>query len=156
MWGYLAVTAFIVFACLRLAIFNLNLPPSEDAQKKGYFLGIPTPSGAGLILLPLINSFLGFNWGIDNPEIVAIYTGLVGLLMVSKIPTFSLKGLNLKVNRKFFLRFFVGFAVLVMLMINFLWQFLSVLGILYILGIPAAYLFYRKGRFKESFKSSAD
>ena len=34
MWGYLAVTAFIVFACLRLAIFNLNLPPSEDAQKK--------------------------------------------------------------------------------------------------------------------------
>ena len=28
---------------------------------------------------------------IENPEVVAIYTGLVGLLMVSKIPTFSLK-----------------------------------------------------------------
>ena len=40
-WGYLAVTAFIVFACLRLAIFNLNLPPTEDAQKQGYFLGVP-------------------------------------------------------------------------------------------------------------------
>ena len=106
MWGYLAVTAFIVFACLRLAIFNLNLPPSEDAQKKGYFLGIPTPSGAGLILLPLINSFLGFNWGIDNPEIVAIYTRLSRIINGKQdTDFFSLKGLNLKVNRKFFLRF---------------------------------------------------
>ena len=37
LWGYLAVTVFIVCACLRLAIFNLNLPPAEDAQKKDIF-----------------------------------------------------------------------------------------------------------------------
>ena len=110
----------------------------------------PTPSGAGLILLPLIHSFLGFNWGIENPEVVAIYTSLVGLLMVSKIPTFSLKELNITVNRKFFLRFFVGFVVLVLLMINFLWQFLSVVGILYIIGIPAAFFVFRKNRLKKS------
>ena len=155
-WGYLAVTAFIVFACLRLAIFNLNLPPTEDAQKQGYFLGVPTPSGAGLILLPLIHSFLGFNWGIENPEVVAIYTSLVGLLMVSKIPTFSLKELNITVNRKFFLRFFVGFVVLVLLMINFLWQFLSVVGILYIIGIPVAFFIFRKNRLKESSDNLTD
>lgn len=148
-WGYFAVTAFIVFACLRLAIFNLNLPHSEDAKKRGYFLGIPTPAGAGLILLPLIHSFLDFNWGLENPKLVAIYIGVVGLLMVSKIPTFSVKELNLNINRKFFLRFFVGFAIIVMLMINFLWHFLSVVGMIYILGIPFAIFIFRKNRHKK-------
>ena len=98
----------------------------------------------------LIHSFLGFNWGIDNPELVAFYTSFVGLLMVSKIPTFSLKELNIRVNRKFFLRFFVGFVVLVLLMINFLWQFLSVVGMFYIIGIPVAFFVFRKKRLKES------
>ncbi len=79
---------------------------------------------------------------------VAIYTSLVGLLMVSKIPTFSFKELNISVNRKFFLRFFVSFVVLVLLMINFLWQFLSVVGIIYIVGIPVAIFIFRKNRYK--------
>tara|TARA_B100001989_G_scaffold84920_1_gene58944 strand:+ start:216 stop:440 length:225 start_codon:yes stop_codon:yes gene_type:complete len=68
--------------------------------------------------------------------------------MVSKIPTFSFKELNISVNRKFFLRFFVSFVVLVLLMINFLWQFLSVVGIIYIVGIPVAIFIFRKNRYK--------
>jgi CDP-diacylglycerol--serine O-phosphatidyltransferase len=94
--------------------------------------------------LPLIHSFLDFNWGLENPKLVAIYIGVVGLLMVSKVPTFSVEEFNLNINRKFFLRFFVGFAIIVMLMINFLWQFLSVVGVLYIFGIPVAVFIYRK------------
>jgi phosphatidylserine synthase len=46
-------------------------------------------------MLPLIHSFLGFDWGINNPHVVAIYAGVVGILLVSKIPTFSLKSIRL-------------------------------------------------------------
>ena len=70
MWGYIAITAYIIFSCIRLAIFNINLSTNALAEHRGYFMGIPTPAGAGLILSPLIHSFLGYDWGINNPLIL--------------------------------------------------------------------------------------
>ena len=40
-------------------------------------------------------------------------------------------------------------TLIVLLMINFLWQFLSVVGILYIIGIPVAFFIFRKNRLKK-------
>ena len=107
-------------------------------------MGVPTPAGAGLVLLPLIHSFLGFDWGINNALLVAIYTGVVGILMVSKIPTFSLKQLNLSVERRFYLRFFFLFVLRVLMLINFLWQFISIIGILCFFSLPISAISYQK------------
>ena len=107
-------------------------------------MGVPTPAGAGLVMLPLIHSFLGFDWGINNPHAVAIYTGLVGILLVSKIPTFSLKQLNLSIERRFYLRFFFLFVLIVLMLINFLWQFISIVGVLYFLSLPISAASYKK------------
>jgi len=143
-WGSVAVTAYIIFACIRLAVFNLNQSSGSYLNYEGFFMGVPTPAGAGLVLLPLIHSFLGFDWGINNPKVVAIYTGFVGILMVSKIPTFSLKKLNLAIERRFYLRFFFLFVLIVLMLINFLWQFISILGILYFLSLPISALNYKR------------
>ena len=85
MWGYIAITAYIIFSCIRLAIFNINLSTNALAEHRGYFMGIPTPAGAGLILSPLIHSFLGYDWGINNPLILNIYVVTIGVLLVLKI-----------------------------------------------------------------------
>ena len=143
-WGYVAVTAYIVFACIRLAVFNLSQSSGNQAAYGGYFMGVPTPAGAGLVMLPLIHSFLGFDWGINNPHAVAIYTGVVGLLLVSKIPTFSLKQLNLSIERRFYLRFFFLFVLIVLMLINFLWQFISIVGVLYFFSLPISVISYKK------------
>lgn len=145
-WGYVAVTAYIVFACIRLAVFNLSQSKGIQSSYRGYFMGVPTPAGAGLVLLPLIHSFLGFNWGIENLHAVAIYSGIIGALMVSGIPTFSLKQLNLAIERRFYLRFFILFVLIVLLIINFLWQFISVVGILYLISLPVSAVVYNKGK----------
>jgi CDP-diacylglycerol--serine O-phosphatidyltransferase len=107
-------------------------------------MGVPTPAGAGLVMLPLIHSFLGFDWGVKNPHAVAIYTGIVGILLVSKIPTFSLKQLNLSIERRFYLRFFFLFVLIVLMLINFLWQFISIVGVLYFLSLPISAISYKK------------
>ena len=143
-WGYVAITAYIIFACIRLAVFNLSQSSGNKAAYGEYFMGVPTPAGAGLVLLPLIHSFLGLDWGINNPLLVAIYTGVVGFLMVSKIPTFSLKQLNLSVERRFYLRFFFLFVLIVLMLINFLWQFISIIGILYFFSLPISAISYQK------------
>ena len=107
-------------------------------------MGIPTPAGAGLILSPLIHSFLGYDWGLDNPLVLNIYVVVIGLLLVIKIPTFSFKQIKGSINKKIYIRFFFAFVLLLMLMINFLWQFLSVFGIMYLLSIPFSFYSYNK------------
>ena len=84
----IAVLSFIVFSCLRLARFNADIDIKNN-KSTNFFTGIPTPAGAGLILLPLIHSFLGFNWAYETPIIASIYFLIIGSLMVSKVPTFS-------------------------------------------------------------------
>ncbi|MGA1762611.1 MAG: CDP-diacylglycerol--serine O-phosphatidyltransferase, partial [Gammaproteobacteria bacterium] len=113
---------------------------------RGYFMGVPTPAGAGLVLLPLIHSFLGFNWGTEHLHAAAIYTGIIGALMVSGMPTFSLKQLNLAIERRYYLRFFILFVLIVLLIINFLWQFISVIGALYFLSLPVSAFAYYKSK----------
>ncbi|HEY9348208.1 MAG TPA: CDP-diacylglycerol--serine O-phosphatidyltransferase, partial [Inquilinus sp.] len=90
--GWLAVMAYAVCAALRLARFNTalddtTLPPFAY----NYFTGVPVPAGAILILMPLMISFEfspGF-WA--APLLVGLWTVFVALLLVSRVPTFSMK-----------------------------------------------------------------
>lgn len=145
-WGYISIAGYIIFSCIRLAIFNIDQSSNILASHRGYFMGIPTPGGAGLILLPFIHYFLGFNWSIDHPLILNGYVACVGLLLIIKMPTFSSKQILLSINRKIYLRFFFGFIISVLLLINFIWQFLSALGLLYIFSFPFSVYFYYKAK----------
>ena len=146
--GAFAALIFIVFSCLRLALFNVLHEKSKnnEAQRIDFFTGIPTPAGAILILLPLTHVYIGYDWAYENLNFVAGYIILISGLLVSKIPTFSLKGRDQFINSK--LVFLAIFSTLVLSMINFPWHTLNLLAFIYIFTIPFSILSWQKYRLK--------
>ena len=146
--GAFAALIFIVFSCLRLALFNVLHEKSKnnEAQRIDFFTGIPTPAGAILILLPLTHVYIGYDWAYENLNFVAGYIILISGLLVSKIPTFSLKGRDQFINSK--LVFLAIFSTLVLSMINFPWHTLNLLAFIYFFTIPFSILSWQKYRLK--------
>ena len=90
-FGWMLVLIYVVCCALRLARFNLTIIQEDESWKINFFEGVPSPAAAGLVLLPLILSLSNLieftNYAIISS--VAILT--TSTLMVSKIPTYSLK-----------------------------------------------------------------
>ena len=146
--GVFSTLIFIIFSCLRLALFNVLHEKSKhnEIQRIDFFTGIPTPAGAILILLPLTHVFMGYGWVYENINFVAGYIILISGLLVSKIPTFSLKGRGLPIRSKF--TFLILFSMLVLSMINLPWHTLNVLALIYLLTIPFSIFSWQKERKK--------
>ena len=88
--GWIAVLGFSVCCALRLARFNVALEdPDKPAWSANYFVGVPAPAGALLVMLPLYLDFIGISFLKTLPLLVAIHCFFVAFLMVSRIPTFS-------------------------------------------------------------------
>lgn len=89
-----ALLGFIysIFACLRLAKFNLDTRQTEN------FIGLNTPSGAIFILGFYMQFFT--DWNLRNNWDFAIYSKIAAMiipfilafLMIAEFPMFSLKG----------------------------------------------------------------
>jgi len=143
--GAFACLVFIIFSCLRLALFNVRLEASKttNGEPDHFFTGIPTPVGAVLILLPLTHSFMGYNWAYENLSFVAGYVILISGLLVSRIPTFSIKREQSFVQSK--LVFFILFSVIALSMINFLWITMNIIALIYLSTIPFSILAWQSG-----------
>ncbi|HET8552961.1 MAG TPA: phosphatidylcholine/phosphatidylserine synthase [Gammaproteobacteria bacterium] len=95
MWakvGWLAAFVYAAAGGLRLARFNARV----HVVDKRYFQGLPIPSGAGLVAGGV---WLGQSFGINGESVMfpaLVLTVCAGLLMVSSIPYYSFKGLNLR------------------------------------------------------------
>ena len=142
--GAFAALAFIIFSCLRLALYNVRLEKSksEDGEPEHFFTGIPTPVGAILITLPLTHSFMGYSWAYENLNFVAGYIILISGLLVSRIPTFSIKRKRLFIQSK--LGFLVLFSIIALSMINFLCVTINVLALIYLLTIPLSIIAWQR------------
>src|SRR5580698_5030673 len=58
--GWIAAMAFAICAGLRLARFNVMVDdPDKPAWAANFFVGVPAPAGAIIVLLPIYASFLG-------------------------------------------------------------------------------------------------
>lgn len=89
--GWLSAFVYVVAGALRLARFNARV----HTQDKRYFQGLPCPSGAGLVAGGV---WLGNSVGLAGSAVVVpalAMTICAGLLMVSNIPYYSFKDLNL-------------------------------------------------------------
>ncbi|MDA8526454.1 phosphatidylcholine/phosphatidylserine synthase [Gammaproteobacteria bacterium] len=143
--GAFAALAFIIFSCLRLALYNVRLEKSKatDGELEHFFSGIPTPVGAILIMLPLTHSFMGYDWAYENLNFVAGYIILISALLVSRIPTFSIKRKRIFIQSK--LGFLVLFSITALSIINFLWITINVLAFIYLLTIPVSIIAWQSG-----------
>ena len=143
--GVFATLIFIIFSCLRLALFNVLHENSKNTEieRIDFFIGIPTPAGAILILLPLTHVFIGYEWAFENINIVAGYVILISGLLVSKIPTFSIKGRDFLIKSK--LGFLFIFLIIILSMINLPWHTLNILALIYLCTIPFSIFSWKKG-----------
>ncbi|MCS7478871.1 CDP-diacylglycerol--serine O-phosphatidyltransferase [Umezawaea endophytica] len=96
--GWVVALIFAVCMVLRLARFNTLLDVEQPPYAKEFFVGVPAPAGGLLLLLPLIveEQFGGptrSGWW-ENPYVVAVWTIGVALLLVSRIPTLSVKSVK--------------------------------------------------------------
>jgi CDP-diacylglycerol---serine O-phosphatidyltransferase len=91
-WGWIAAFVYCACAALRLARFNVN----TGVVDKRYFQGLPSPAAAALVM--------GFIWLMTDLQIpgqdvrwfafaLALYAGLT---MVTNVPFYSFKDVNMK------------------------------------------------------------
>ena len=140
--GWAITLIFSVCCVLRLARFNLIKISEEAEWKLNYFEGVPSPAGAGLILLPLIYELSEFDFNINIKSVAPYLVVIVALLLISKIPTFSLKKIKIPSGLTIFLLF--GIAILFVSIIFFTFEALLVIGIIYLLTIPISFVLYKK------------
>ena len=125
-WG--ATLFFVICSALRLARFTADIyVTNKPIDNKEYFTGIPSPAAAGLILLPL---FIFFEFQIEflkNDYLNLITTIVIGFMMISKIPTISIK--KLKINPKYKAWIFLIFVLVCVALISRIWiTLISVFG----------------------------
>jgi len=96
-YGWLVCLIFAVCAALRLARFNSLLDDDEPKPwAKGFFTGVPTPAGGLMVTAPLLlSNRLGYDTFWAEPWVVSLWMVLIGLLMVSRVPTIALKSVRL-------------------------------------------------------------
>ncbi len=96
-FGWAIALFYVVCAALRLARFNASLDADEPKEiwRKKFFTGVPAPSGAMLALLPLTATLaLGEKLPL-TPPMVGAELVICGLLMASRVPTISMKGVRI-------------------------------------------------------------
>ena len=86
---------------------------------------------------------MGYDWAYENLNFVAGYIILISALLVSRIPTFSIKRKRMLIQSK--LGFLVLFSIIALSIINFLWITINVLALIYLLTIPVSIKAWQSG-----------
>lgn len=132
--GWLLALAFTLGACLRLARFNVSRAAPVAAGKTG-FVGVPAPAGAMLGLMPVFLTLAGWVHAPDWPVLVAVWLAFVGLLMISRVPTPSLKGLT--VPRSMAVPMLLGVTLYLWALATRPWLVLVLSGLVYLAVLVA-------------------
>ena len=144
--GWLVVLAFTLCMALRLARFNVTLDaPDQPAWKSEYFVGVPAPAGALLVLLPLYLEGIGLPPGVANaPPFVLGYTLAIAFLTVSFVPTFSGKLFGQRVAREYVLPVFILAVLFVAVLLTYPYVTLTLGSLAYLAVIPFSFMSYRR------------
>ena len=90
--GWALALLFATCCALRLARFNSELEePEQPGWMSRFFTGMPAPAAAGCAIMPMLLAFafeadLAAQLGAERAVML-----FVALLMVSRVPTFSIK-----------------------------------------------------------------
>ena len=141
-FGWMFVLIYTVCCALRLARFNLTTIDENENWKINFFEGVPSPAAAGLVLLPLILNLTNL---IQFENYAVLSSGAIlitSILMVSKVPTYSLKRIIIPRHLAIFL--LLGIGIYVSLIIFYTFETLFFTGVIYVLLIPLSFFHYRR------------
>lgn len=141
--GWALCLLFAVCCVLRLARFNAMVgDPGLPSWAHNYFTGVPAPAAAGLAILPMILSFYFEADVFNQPFVAGIFLATVSFLMVSKVPTFSVK--KLRVPRQFALPMMLLIATATGFLVTETWATLGIMGVLYLSSIPFSVITFQR------------
>jgi len=152
--GWAITLIYSVCCVLRLARFNLTKFKPEETWKQNYFEGVPSPIGALLILSPLVLELTEFNFIINNNYFVPLFTLVVAVLLISKIPTYSFKKIKIKPTLTVFILLGIGISLVTLMFFTF--ETLLIFSFFYILSIPVACFTYLSNKRSVEIDNSED
>jgi CDP-diacylglycerol---serine O-phosphatidyltransferase len=132
--GWAIVLFYAVCCALRLARFNTQLSAEPAPATAGYFSGVPAPGGAGLVMMPMFASFEWGDWITRSPYLGAVWISGIALLMISRIPTVSLK--KFRIPHRFVMPTLLGIGLLAAFATTAPWPTLLLIGFMYVGSIP--------------------
>jgi CDP-diacylglycerol---serine O-phosphatidyltransferase len=142
--GWIAAFVYCACAALRLARFNTNI----DVVDKRFFQGLPSPAAAALIA--------GLVWAMEQYDvrgsdirwIAWCVTMFAGLSMVSNLPYYSGKDINLRKSVSF--TFVVGIALGLVFLIVFARALPEILFLFFSAYALSGYVMWGLGALKQS------
>ncbi|PSJ61256.1 CDP-diacylglycerol--serine O-phosphatidyltransferase [Pseudaminobacter soli (ex Li et al. 2025)] len=153
--GWIAALLFAIACGLRLARFNvLDEEQNRSSWQSEYFVGVPAPAGAVVVMLPIYLVFIGAvvpdrTFGFISSG----FTVLVALLLVSRLPVYS--GKKVRIPGDKVLPLILGVALFVLLLVTYPWQTLSVSAIAYLVFLPLSARAYSRRARLEAEKEAA-
>jgi len=130
--GWAAVLVFCACSAIRLARFNIQSVIARDegaTQSNPYFTGLPMPAAAFFAVFPMLLSFQLGDRFVRDPGFTSVVIVLASVLMISRVPTPSIKYMHLPRNLWAFA--WLAFGAFVILLINWPWQTLTAGFVLY-------------------------
>lgn len=142
--GWIAALIVACSAALRLARFNAAMEgPKKAAWQSAYFVGVPAPAGAVIVLLPLYLEFLGVPHGIWTAPLTLVYVVMIAALMVSRVPTWSGKLIGRVIPRDLVAPLLITLVIVVGLLFSFTWLALAIGVFAYLAAIPLSWRAWR-------------
>lgn len=152
--GWLAALIYSIACCLRLARFNVMIGDKNKMLKwqQNYFVGLPSPSGCCLLLLPVYLGFLGLEKTNGASLFFCFYTIFIALLMVCNLPVWNGKSVRAEVRRDIVVPALFFVVIYMVLLVSYMWETLAVSSLVYLALLPlSAYSYYRRSK-KEAIK----
>ena len=146
--GWIATLLFAIACGMRLARFNVLEEDTERPAWQGeYFVGVPAPAGAVLVMLPLYLSFLGF----EATRMVAFagvaFTILIAFLLVSRLPVYSGKSVKIRGDRM--LPVILAVVLYFLLLVSYPWHTLTASVAAYLVFLPFSMRAYARRAARE-------
>lgn len=149
-FGWIAALLFAIACCLRLARFNVMLEdPNRPAWQGDYFVGVPAPAGALLVLLPVYLGFLGVPLTVPTAFAASGFVVAVALLMVSRLPVYSGKSSGARIRRDAVMPMILGTVFYVALLFSYTWHTMAATALAYLAFLPFSWRAYARRVAKE-------
>jgi len=148
--GWIAALLFAIACGLRLARFNvLDEDTERPAWQSEYFVGVPAPAGAVVVLLPIYLVLAGVvTIGPQAAFFGAVYTILIAFLLVSRLPVYS--GKRIRIARENVTLVLLGVVFVMLLLFTYPWQTLTISVALYLVSLPLSALAYSRRATREA------
>lgn len=131
--GWIACLVYAVCCMLRLARFNVGSKSPGEAAEKTVFIGVPSPAGALLVMSPIYLAFTSDDAVHLPPLMVAAWMVGIGVLMISRVRTPSLKRITIAADHARYA--LVAAVVFVAALLTYPWITLLATCMSYLAGV---------------------